>query len=327
MIAIGSYSMRNRVALAPMAGISDLPYRRLCMRYGAGLVVGEMIHSDPTLVDSAKSKLRRRHDDSIAPRSVQIVGNDPRQMAEAARFNAEHGAQIIDINMGCPAKKVCRKAAGSALLGDERLVEKIVRSVVTAVEIPVTLKIRTGIDPTRRNGPSIARIAEDAGVAMITVHGRTRACAFKGTAEHDTTAAIVESVAIPVLANGDISSVDDARRVLEHTKASGVMIGRAAQGAPWLPGLIAKHLEGQSADPPSLAEQFELMREHVALLHTFYGEFSGVRIARKHVGWFLGQIGGLTEVRRGFNTLSRASDQLLYLADVFNELDRWELAA
>jgi tRNA-dihydrouridine synthase B len=326
-LQIGPHVTANAVALAPMAGVTDLPFRRLCARFGAGLLVGEMVHSDPRLRESRKSRQRRQHDGEIHPRSVQIVGNDPDLMADAARHNVACGAEIIDINMGCPAKKVCRKAAGSALLGDEQLVARILRAVVDAVCVPVTLKIRTGLDPKRRNGPTIARIAEDAGIALLTVHGRTRACAFRGTAEHDTTAAIVEAVDIPVLANGDIGSADEARRVLAHTGAAGVMIGRAAQGAPWLPGQIAAHLAGHDRPAPDLATQYRVMREHLADLHAFYGEEAGLRIARKHIGWYLAGIAGLDAARRSFNRLEAAAAQLACLDDLFSTLERQDIAA
>jgi tRNA-dihydrouridine synthase B len=310
-----------------MAGVTDLPFRRLCARFGAGLLVGEMLHSDPRLRESRKSRLRRRHDLELSPRSVQIVGNDPAAMAAAARYNVACGAQIVDINMGCPAKKVCRKAAGSALLSDEGLVAEILAGVVAAVDVPVTLKIRTGVDPEHRNGVSIARIAEDAGIALLSVHGRTRACAFRGSAEHDTTAAIVEAVDIPVLANGDIDSPEAARHVLDHTGAAGVMIGRAAQGAPWLPGQIGRALQGLPAPAPRIHEQYAVMREHLAELHRFYGEVMGPRIARKHIGWYLEGLGGLEDTRRAFNRLDDAGDQLRFLDELFATLDRRTLAA
>lgn len=327
MLNIGPHQTANAVALAPMAGVTDLPFRRLCARFGTGLLVGEMVHSDPRLRESRKSQQRRSHDMEIDPRSVQIVGNDPGLMAEAARYNVSCGAQIIDINMGCPAKKVCRKAAGSALLADEPLVASILTAVVNAVSVPVTLKIRTGADPEHRNGPSIARIAEDAGIALLSVHGRTRACAFSGEVEHDTTARIVESIDIPVLANGDIRSADDARAVLAHTGAAGVMIGRAAQGAPWLPGMVANAITGGSYTAPSLTTQYAVMCEHLKELHAFYGEFSGSRIARKHIGWYLDGHPELHKEKRLFNRLDEAADQILFLDTLFNHLDQQDLAA
>lgn len=327
MLRLGPHQTANAVALAPMAGVTDLPFRRLCARFGAGLLVGEMVHCDPALRESRKSRQRRQHDLEIAPRSVQIVGNDPLMMAAAAQYNVRCGAQIIDINMGCPAKKVCRKAAGSALLADEPLVAQILRSVVEAVDVPVTLKIRTGVDTTNRNGPSIARIAEDAGIRLLSVHGRTRACAFKGHAEHDTTARIVECVDIPVLANGDIGTAVEARAVLTHTGAAGVMIGRAAQGAPWLPGLIAAALAGKPASTPDTVTQYRVMREHLAELHIFYGEIAGPRIARKHIGWYLDGLRDMDDSKRQFNRLERPTEQLAFLDELFTQLDQRDLAA
>ena len=324
---LGPYTTANAVALAPMAGVTDLPFRRLCARFDTGLLVGEMVHSDPALRTSRKSRQRRRHDLEIAPRSVQIVGNDPAQMAAAARFNIACGAQIIDINMGCPAKKVCRKAAGSALLADEQLVREILTAVVDAVDAPVTLKIRTGVDPAHRNGVSIARIAEDAGIAMLAVHGRTRACGFTGAVEHATTARIVEAVDIPVLANGDIGGVDDALRVRADTGAAGVMIGRAAQGAPWLPGQIAAAMAGLPVPAtPALETRLALMREHLEDLHGFYGDLAGMRIARKHIGWYLDGMHAGDAVRRLFNRLETAQSQLDFLESFHAHTDQ-DLAA
>ena len=328
MLSIGPHRLANAVALAPMAGVTDLPFRRLCARFGTGLLVGEMVHADPSLRDSRKSRQRRCHDAEIAPRSVQIVGNDPELMAAAARYNVACGAQVIDINMGCPAKKVCRKAAGSALLADEALVERILRSVVTAVDVPVTLKIRTGTEPGKRNGVSIARIAEDAGIALLAVHGRTRACRFGGRAEHDTTARIVEAVDIPVLANGDIDSPAAARRVLAHCGAAGVMVGRAAQGAPWLPGQIAAALEGHPVPPaPAPEALLQIMAAHLRALHAFYGDVAGLRIARKHVGWYLEGLGAAAAQRQAFNRLESAQAQLQLLRSLPDSLRRPQAAA
>ncbi len=314
MLQIGPYKLPNRVALAPMAGVTDLPFRRLCAQMGAGLVVAEMISSNPRLRDSAKTLWRSRHDAEIQPRSVQIAGSEPQAMAAAAAYNVARGAQIIDINMGCPAKKVCRRAAGSALLADERLVQEILTAVVKAVDVPVTLKIRTGSAPDARNGVSIARIAEDAGIAALAVHGRSRACAFRGQVEYDTIAAIVAATRFPVFANGDIDSPARAAAVIAHTGAAGVMIGRAAQGRPWLCGQIAAHLAtGVTPPEPSPDEQLAIMRTHVEALHAFYGEFMGLRIARKHVGWYLQDSPGYMQQRRAFNSLESAADQLVYL--------------
>lgn len=315
---IGPYTLPNNVALAPMAGVTDLPLRELAIAHGAGLAVGEMLTADLTLKSSRKSQLRRQRSDREGLRSVQIVGSEPQVMAAAARFNVDEGAQVIDINMGCPAKKVCRKAAGSALLADEALVADILQAVVSAVDVPVTLKIRTGISPEQRNGVRIARIAADCGIQLLTVHGRTRTDRFNGDAEYDTIAAIVDAVTIPVLANGDIDSAAKARQVLARTGAAGIMIGRAAQGRPWLPGLIAAQLAGrQGAAAPSRAEQLRLMQHHVARLHDFYGPESGLRIARKHVGWTLDSL--LAEalaksMKRDFNGLDCADAQIHWLA-------------
>ncbi len=314
MLQIGPYKLPNRVALAPMAGVTDLPFRRLCAQMGAGLVVAEMISSNPLLRDSRKTLWRSRHDDEIQPRSVQIAGNDPAAMAAAAVFNVAAGAQIIDINMGCPARKVCRRAAGSALLADEPLVREILCAVVRAVDVPVTLKIRTGPSPDSRNGVAIARIAEDAGIAALAVHGRTRACAFQGQVEYDTIAAIVAATRFPVFANGDIDSPARAAAVIAHTGAAGVMIGRAAQGRPWLCGQIAAHLDtGITPPEPSRAEQLAIMQTHVRALHDFYGEHMGARIARKHVGWYLQDSPDYLQQRSAFNRLDQAAEQLHYL--------------
>ena len=314
MIEIGPYRLPNSVALAPMAGVTDLPFRNLCSQFGAGLVVSEMISANPRLRNSLKTQWRSRHDNEIAPRSVQIAGSEPLEMAAAARYNVERGAQIIDINMGCPAKKVCRKAAGSALLADEGRVQSILLAVIAAVEVPVTLKIRTGSAPSARNGVSIARIAEDAGVAALAVHGRTRACAFSGRAEYDTIADIVTAINIPVFANGDINSPQMAADVVAHTGAAGVMVGRAAQGRPWLCGQIAAYLESGVMPPPLRADQqLATLHRHVTQLHRFYGDFMGVRIARKHVGWYLNADRDTREQHRQFNQLTAPEDQLFYI--------------
>ncbi|MBM69376.1 MAG: tRNA dihydrouridine synthase DusB [Haliea sp.] len=328
MPQIGPYTLTNAVALAPMAGVTDLPFRQLCARLGAGLVVSEMVNSNPRLRNTDKTRLRTRHDAEIEPRSVQIAGNDPQQMAAAARYNVALGAQVIDINMGCPAKKVCRKAAGSALLADEPLVLDILQAVVAAVQVPVTLKIRTGSSPQARNGVSIARIAEDAGVAALAVHGRTRACAFRGRAEYDTIADIVAAVDIPVFANGDIDSAEKAEAVLRHTGAAGVMVGRAAQGRPWLCGQIAARLATGSTPPaPSLAQQVALLHDHVSALHLFYGDFLGPRIARKHVGWFLQHQPQWLTHRAAFNALDDSAAQLHMIDQLFTGTTAENMAA
>jgi len=286
---IGGLKPCNNVFLAPMAGVTDLPMRELAVELGAGMAVGEMQSADLSLARSRKTTQRQRHSAQAGLRSVQIVGYDPQQLAEAARFNADLGADIIDINMGCPAKKVCRRAAGSALLADEALVGRILEAVVNAVEVPVTVKIRTGTDPEHRNGVTVARIAQSAGIQMLTVHGRTRADRFKGQAEYQTIADIVRAVTIPVIANGDIDSAQKAREVLTFTGAAGVMIGRAAQGQLWLPGAIASALaagNGQT-QTPTLSEQLRLQADHLARLHDFHGDHLGPRIARKHQAWLL----------------------------------------
>ena len=328
MLQIGSYKLPNPVALAPMAGVTDLPFRRLCHEFGAGLVISEMISCNPRLRDSRKTQWRSRHDAEMEPRSVQIAGNDPLQMAEAARYNVAGGAQIIDINMGCPAKKVCRKAAGSALLADEPLVRAILQAVVEAVDVPVTLKIRTGASPQARNGVTISRIAEDAGIAALAVHGRTRACAFQGEAEYDTIAAIVAATRIPVFANGDIDSPKTAAAVIAHTGAAGVMVGRAAQGRPWLCGQIATHLAtGVTPPAPSKTQQLAILLRHVAQLHEFYGDFMGVRIARKHIGWYLQHSTDYPTHRRLFNRLEFPAEQLHYIQQLSKPDNNEVLAA
>ena len=320
---IGGLKPCNNVFLAPMAGVTDLPMRELAIELGAGLAVGEMQTADLRLAQSRKTQQRQRHSESAGIRSVQIVGYDPQQLAEAARFNADLGADIIDINMGCPAKKVCRRAAGSALLADEPLVGRILEAVVNAVDLPVTLKIRTGTDPAHRNGATVARIAERAGVQMLTVHGRTRADRFLGHAEYNTIAEIVAAVSIPVIANGDIDSTPKARAVLKQTGAAGVMIGRAAQGNLWLPGAIARALEaGGDAEAPSFFEQLRIHHRHVARLHDFHGDLMGPRIARKHHAWFLQSLvlqglmcgDALRDWRQAFNTLESGKAQIQHLA-------------
>ena len=285
---LGYIELPNPVALAPMAGVTDLPFRRLCRRLGAGHVVGEMLASNPRLRDTAKSRMRGVHLDEPFPRAIQIVGWDPATMAEAAKYNADQGASVIDINMGCPAKKVNRRAAGSALLADENRVARILEAVVGAVEVPVTLKMRTGTDPSNRNGVRIARIAESSGVCALAVHGRTRACRYRGQAEFDTIRAICRSVSLPVYANGDITDHVRASKILQLTGASGIMIGRGAHGAPWLPGRIAAYLQSGSLPPePTLSVQAQIVQEHLDAIYTFYGSGQGVRIARKHIKWYL----------------------------------------
>ena len=276
-----------------MAGVTDRPFRMLCKSLGAGYAVSEMVASNPALRHTDKSRRRIDHTGEVAPIAVQIAGADPQMLAEAARYNVQHGAQIIDINMGCPAKKVCNTAAGSALLANEPLVSAILAAVVAAVDVPVTLKIRTGSTPDTRNAVAIARRAEDAGVQALTVHGRTRACAFVGAVEYDTIAAVKRAVAIPVIANGDIDTPERAAAVLAHTGADALMIGRAAQGRPWIFREILHFLAtGTHLPAPSVAEARALILDHLADHHAFYGEDAGVRIARKHLGWYTGALEG-----------------------------------
>ncbi|HDZ57003.1 MAG TPA: tRNA dihydrouridine synthase DusB [Pseudomonas xinjiangensis] len=328
VISIGPYQLANRVILAPMAGVTDRPFRQLCRRLGAGLVVSEMVTSDTSLWNTRKSRQRLDHSGEVEPKSIQIAGGDPQMMAEAARMNEDLGAQIIDINMGCPAKKVCNKAAGSALLRDEILVAEILEAVVSAVSLPVTLKIRTGWHPDNRNGLQIARIAEQSGIQALAVHGRTRADLYKGEAEYDTIAAIKQAISIPVFANGDIDSPTKARQVLEHTGADAVMIGRAAQGRPWIFREIDYYLRhGVALPEPELAWQQEIILEHLDGLHAFYGSDHGVRIARKHVGWYLQTMPGAEDFRRTFNRIDCAQQQRRGIQLFFTRLLEGDLAA
>ena len=284
---IGRYALSAPLALAPMAGVTDRPFRLLCRRLGAGVAASEMVTSDVRLWHTAKSQRRMDHAGEPEPRVVQIAGGEPAMMVQAARLNADAGAQVIDINMGCPAKKVCNRAAGSALLRDESLVAAILAAVVAAVDVPVTLKMRTGWDASYRNGVVIARLAADAGVRAIAVHGRTRADHYRGAAEYDTIRAIKDAVRIPVFANGDIDSGPKAQAVLAATGADGLMIGRAAQGRPWIFREIAQFLATGNAPPaPARAEVRDIMLAHLEHLYAFYGEHAGVRVARKHLGWY-----------------------------------------
>ncbi len=284
---LGAHHIAGNVILAPMAGVTDAPFRRLCRRLGAAYAVSEMVTSDRRLWHTAKSRTRLPHHAEARPRVVQIAGRDPAMLADAARANVDLGADVIDINMGCPAKKVCNAACGSALLADEPLVARILDAVIAAVDVPVTLKIRTGSDPSSRNGVRIARIAEAAGVAALAVHGRTRACRFNGQAEHETLRAIRGAVTMPLIANGDIRSPQQARAVLEHTGADAVMLGRAAQGDPWVLGRVQHYLDtGRLLAAPSMAEVGAVLDAHLRDLHELYGEARGVRVARKHLAWY-----------------------------------------
>ncbi len=337
---IGPYLIENNLFLAPMAGVTDLPFRRLCKRLGAGVVVSEMVTSDPSLQNSRKTKLRLAQEPidetehekfqlshRVEPglRVVQIAGGDAEILAQAAKMNAEKGAQVIDINMGCPAKKVCKKAAGSALLKDPKLVEEILIAVVNAVDIPVTLKIRTGWDKENKNAVQIAKIAEESGIQSLAVHGRTKACKYLGEAEHETVALVKQSINIPVIANGDITSPERAKQVLEYTGADGLMIGRAAQGRPWIFKEINHFLKhGNHMPLMEITEVANILIEHVESLHQFYGEQQGLRIARKHTSWYLKE----NEKDRNqnnrifsnnFNLLTSANEQIQSLTDYFKQ--------
>lgn len=321
MFTIGPHRIDSPVLLAPMAGVTDLPFRRLCRRFGAGLTTSEMITSNTQMWNSRKSSTRLTVEKQNYPISMQIAGSDPAQLADAAQACVEYGADIVDINMGCPAKKVCKKAAGSALLADEDLVENILRATVNAVKIPITLKTRTGTDTHHINGPRIAQIAEASGIQAIAIHGRTRACRFNGSAEYHTIKQIVESVRIPVLANGDISNTDCAHKVLQHTGAAGLLIGRAALGQPWIFAELNHALtNGGSAYSLPLHEKHGVVLEHIQHIHAFYGEPQGVRIARKHFGWYCGSLPHGEDSRRVFNQLGEADAQISHINNYFNKL-------
>ena len=328
MMRIGPYQLKNRLVLAPMAGVTDRPFRQLCKQLGAGLAVSEMVSSNSLLWGSEKTRRRANHDGEVEPRTVQIAGADPQLMAEAARHNVGHGAQIIDINMGCPAKKVCNVMAGSALLQYEDLVQRILEAVVEAVDVPVTLKIRTGWDTAHRNGVRIARIAEQAGIRALAVHGRTRACAYRGEAEYDTIRDIKQAVGIPVIANGDIRDPLKARQVLEYTGADAVMIGRAAQGRPWIFREIEHFLAtGELLPEPDVAAIRDIMLGHLHNLYDFYGERTGVRVARKHISWYSkGQPGGAA-FRDQVNRVETVAEQLAMTERFFEQLAQREVKA
>ena len=318
---IGPYAIQPRVILAPMAGVTDKPFRQLCKRLGAGLAVSEMTISDPRLWHTRKSLHRMDHDGEPAPVSVQIAGTDPQALANAARYNVDQGAQIIDINMGCPAKKVCNAWAGSALMRDEALVARILEAVAKAVDVPVTLKIRTGWAADQRNAPTIARIAEACGIAALTVHGRTRDQQYTGVAEYDTIAQIKSLLKIPVIANGDIDSPEKARAVLKFTGCDAVMIGRAAQGRPWIFREVAHFLAtGEHLPPPSLADIRDTLLGHLDHLHAFYGEQQGVRIARKHLGWYAKDCPQHAAFRSVVNRAESADAQSQLTRDYFDAL-------
>ncbi len=310
-LLIGPHTIAPALGLAPMAGVTDKPFRLLCRRMGAGLATTEMTSANPRLRGSRKSAERLDHDGEPGPISVQIAGTEPAQMAEFARYNVAHGAEIIDINMGCPAKKVCKAWAGSALMRDEALVEAILRAVVDAVDVPVTLKIRTGWAADRKNAPTIARIAEDAGIAALAVHGRTRDQKYQGRAEYDTIAAIKRSLSIPVWANGDVDHPAKARAVLDYTGADGLLIGRAAQGRPWIFDEIGHYLDtGEVLPDRSPAQVGAVLVEHLEALHTFYGPERGVRIARKHLGWYVKAHPGRETFLASVQKITDASQQV-----------------
>jgi tRNA-dihydrouridine synthase B len=317
---IGPFTLAAPLALAPMAGVTDLPFRRLCRRMGAGIAASEMVTSEVRLWNTSKSRHRLDHRDEPEPRIVQIAGYDPSMMAEAARMNVELGAQVIDINFGCPAKKVCNRAAGSALMRDEPLVRNILAAVVAAAAVPVTLKTRTGWDRENRNAVSIARIAEQEGIAAIAVHGRTRSEFFQGAAEYETVAAVKQSVRIPIFVNGDIDCAAKALKALEQSGADGVMIGRAAQGRPWIFRELRAGLAGTVAAPPLLDEVRAIMLSHLEALYSFYGEMKGVRVARKHLGWYCRLHPEVGHLPAGLLTTECAREQLSLTSEFLSGL-------
>jgi len=323
---IGPYTLDNPIALAPMAGVTDQPFRQLCRELGAGYVVTEMVSSNPQLKHTRKTKLRSNFEGEAAPLSVQIVGSDPDTLAEAAAYNVGLGAQIIDINMGCPAKKVCGKLGGSALLSDIVLVEAILKTVVARVDVPVTLKIRTGPDNDNRNGLEIARIAESSGIAALAVHGRTRADRFNGQAEYDTIRNICRETSLPVFANGDVTTAEQARYVLDYTGAAGLMVGRGAQGNPWIFREFNHYLQsGEILPPPQTSEIHSVMSDHLRRLHDFYGEQLGVKVARKHIGWYLKDRPNSKQILYDLVRVQTAKEQFQLLEQHF--LDPSKLAA
>lgn len=325
-LAIGPHTVPNRLFVAPMAGVTDRPFRMLCKRLGAGYAVSEMVTSRKDLWHSLKTSRRANHAGETAPISVQIAGTDAAMMAEAAAYNIDRGAQIIDINMGCPAKKVCNKWAGSALMQDEPLALEIVEAVVAACvphNVPVTLKMRTGWSQQHKNAERIARAAEAAGIALLTVHGRTREQGYKGQAEYDTIAAVKAAVKIPVVANGDITTPEKALHVLRHTGADAVMVGRAAQGRPWIFGDIAHYLAtGEHRAQPLTLQVRQWLLEHLHDHYGLYGEFAGVRTARKHIGWAVRALPGGEAFRQHMNTLDQIDDQVRAVSDFFEQLSQ-----
>jgi len=324
---VGSRALRNNLFVAPMAGVTDRPFRQLCKRFGAGLAVSEMVASNSLLWGSQKTRRRANHEGEVDPISVQIAGADPAMMAEAARYNVAQGAQIIDINMGCPAKKVCNTMAGSALLKDETLVGRILEAVVKAVDVPVTLKFRTGWDEANRNALKVTRIAEECGVQLLSLHGRTRACGFSGRAEYDTIREVKRSTRLPVVANGDIATPEEAKQVLEHTGADGIMIGRAAQGRPWIFREIEHYLStGERLPPPLVSEIHAVLVAHLEELYAFYGRETGVKVARKHISWYTKGLAGSASFRHHMNQLETCEEQRdevnLFFGQLGNERER-----
>lgn len=315
---IGPYTLKNNIIVAPMAGVTDRPFRQLCKKYGAGMAVSEMVTSNSLLYGSSKTIRRANHDGEVEPISVQIAGADPQMMAEAAQYNADKGAQIIDINMGCPAKKICNVMAGSALLQHEDLVKRILEAVVKASPIPVTLKIRTGWDKQNKNAITIAKIAENSGIQALAIHGRTRACHYTGDAEYETIAAVKDQIKIPVIANGDITTPEKALHVLKKTSADGVMIGRAAQGRPWIFREIDHYIKtGDYLSPPTIDEVEKTTIEHVTDLYDFYGEESGLKIARKHISWYTKGLKNSAMFRSKMNLINDNQEQLNFIKDFF----------
>jgi tRNA-dihydrouridine synthase B len=321
---IGSHTLKNALIVAPMAGVTDRPFRQLCKRMGAGMAVSEMVTSNSLLYGSSKTQRRANHEGEADPISVQIAGADPAMMARAARYNVERGAQIIDINMGCPAKKICNVMAGSALLQNEELVEKILTSVVKAAEdVPVTLKIRTGWDRQHRNALRVLHIAEDAGIQALAIHGRTRACGYSGEAEYETIAAVKAAARIPVIANGDITTPEKARHVLDITRADGIMIGRAAQGRPWIFREIDHYLKtGCHLPPPQVSEIHRVLTGHLEDLYAFYGEHTGVRVARKHISWYTRGLVNAGAFRHAMNQLETVEAQFEAVNEFFAQAAR-----
>jgi len=323
---IGPHQLANQLFVAPMAGVTDRPFRQLCKKLGAGYAVSEMIASNALLWNSEKTQRRANHQGEFKPIAVQIAGADPAMMAAAAKLNVDHGAQIIDINMGCPAKKVCNVAAGSALLRDEPLVQQIIEAVVQGVgvgpsAVPVTLKIRTGWDREHKNALAVAKLAEQSGISMLTVHGRTRADLYHGAAEYETIQAVKSSVKIPVVANGDITTPEKAAQVLKLTGADAIMIGRAAQGRPWIFREIAHYLAaGEILPTPEIAEIQTIMNEHLLDHYAFYGEYTGLRTARKHIGWYCKGLRNSHHFRQKMNTADDCKTQLQMINDFFDEM-------